>query len=342
MNAQRSENEFVAAFRQTMNWFIKQPEYNPFRYFNPLRPIIHELNRRKMDKYLGKVMDDRFATKSRESVLDEVKKTNKRQPQPVIDLALDTYTREWGENSTKNGKIDPAFKAAAIKHIKMFMFAGHDTTSSTICYAIYELSRCPEALTKMLEECKAVFGPDPKQTADRIKEDPYLINKLPFTTAVIKETLRLWAPASTLRQGSAGYFLHHDGKDFPTENFVIWPVIHALQRDPKLWPFSNTFMPERWMVDEDDLLYPPKGAWRPFELGPRSCIGSDLAMIESRIILALMVGQFTFKPVYDELVSTSKMNPSDIKTTPDGEKAFQVMIATAKPAEGMPVRVLRR
>ncbi len=338
MNAQRSENEFVTAFRQTMSWFLKQPEYNPISLLNPLRPLIHELNRRKMNKYLGKVIDDRFAAKSRDQA-DLEHKFSKRRPQPVIDLALDVYTKELGTSPTGD-KVDPVFKTAAINHIKLFMFAGHDTTSSTICYAIYELARYPAALTKMLEECDAVFGPDTTQTATRLKDDPYLINKLPFVTAIIKETLRLWAPASTLRKAPPGYFLHHDGKQYPTEGFVIWPVIYALQRDPNLWPSPDSFIPERWIVDDADMLHPPKGAWRPFELGPRSCIGQDLALIESKIILVLMLRQFKFEPMYKEL--DSRTVSQDIRTTPDGERAYQVMFATAKPAQGMPVRVQRK
>lgn len=338
MNAQKSENEFVTAFRQTMSWFLKQPEYNPFNYFNPLRPIIHEKNRRTMDRYLGKVIDDRFAISHEQVVSKDA--INKRRPRPIIDLALETYTMESGEGSEKKTTIEAGFKAAVINHIKLFIFAGHDTTASTVCYAIYELSKYPEVVTKALKEYDAVFGLDTTQTAALLKEDPYLVNKLPYTLAIIKETLRLWAPASTLRKGSPGYFLHHDGKDYPTEGFVLWPVIYALQRDPTLWPSPNSFIPERWMVDEGDPLYPPKGAWRPFELGPRSCIGQDLALLESKIILVLMLRHFKIEPAYDEL--DSKTTSQDIRVTPDGERAHQVMIATAKPAEGMPVRVQRK
>lgn len=324
-----------------MAWFLKQPEYNPFALYNPIRPIVHEWNRRKMERYLGKIIDDRFAAKTNNQTISQEKKAGgRRQPQPIIDLALDVYTKEAGADvSTK--KVNPAFKAAAINHIKLFMFAGHDTTASTISYSLYELSKNPGALSKALEEFDTVFGSDTTQTGAAIKEDPYLINRLPYITAIIKETLRLWAPASTLRRGGPEYFLQHDGKQYPTDGCVVWPVISALQRDPDLWAQAETFLPERWLVvDENDPLYPPKGAWRPFELGPRNCIGQDLALIESRIILALILRQFIVKPMYEEL--DSKSVSQEIKTLPDGEKAYQIMVATAKPAQGMPVKVQRR
>jgi len=113
--------------------------------------------------------------------------------------------------------LDPAFKTAALDHIKVFMFGGHDTTSSTICYVAYALSRHPEALKKVRQEYDEVFGPEVWQTAARIKEDPYIINKLPYTVAIVKECLRLWPPASSVRVGGPGQFVHYDGKQYPIE-----------------------------------------------------------------------------------------------------------------------------
>lgn len=339
MNAQTSENEFVAAFRHTLTWLPKQPDFNPFSIFNPYRPLVHEYNRRKMNGFLGRVMDDRLTT-------GNYSKTNsnnddaRRQPRPVIDLALDAYMKEVGTGAAKAEKIDPAFRAAMMDHIKVFIFAGHDTTASTICYAAHALSQHPGALAKVLEEYDDVFGPDVRQTAARIKQDPYLLNKLPFTTAIIKETLRLWPPASSVRKGEPGFFIHHDGKQFPTEGFMVWDMVFSIHHDPAFWPSPQSFLPERWLAVEGDPLYPIRGAWRPFEFGPRNCIGQELAMIETKIILALMLRQFDTRAVYEEI--HSEKGTKGVRTTPEGERAYQVLIATAKPAQGMPARVRRR
>ena len=292
-----------------------------------------------MNKFLGKVMDDRFAAGFGNKATVNGK-DGKKQPRPIVDLALEAYTKEFGTSAATAGKIDPAFRAAMMDHIKVFMLAGHDTTSSTICYAAHALSKHPESLAKVLKEYDDVFGSDVTQTATRIKEDPYLINKLPYTVAIIKETLRLWPPASSVRKGEPGFFIHYDGKQYPTEDFMVWPLVFAIQHEPGLWPSPYSFLPERWLVDEGDPLYPIKGAWRPFEFGPRNCIGQELAMIETKVILALMLRQFDIRAVYDEL--DSKQRGQGIKTTPEGERAYQVLIATAKPAQGMPARVKRR
>lgn len=335
MNAQTTENEFVSAFRHQMMWLPKGNDFNPFSIYNPIRPLMNQLNKRRMDQWLGKIMDERF-TSSTHGNPREVKKNAR----PVIDLALDAYAKEFGTSAEKAGKIDLAFRAAAMDHIKVFLFAGHDTTSSTICFAAYALSNHPDALAKVLKEYDDVFGSDVTQTAARIKEDPYLINKLPYTVAIIKETLRLWPPASSVRKGVPGLFLQYDGKQYPTDGFLTWPLVYSLQHDPRFWPSPYSFIPERWLVEEGDPLYPVRGVFRPFEFGPRNCIGQELAMIETKIILALMLRQFQVKAAYEEL--DSKNGRGGITKTPEGERAYQVLIASAKPVQGMPVRVQKR
>jgi hypothetical protein len=81
---------------------------------------------------------------------------------------------------------------------------------------------------------------------------------------------------------------------------MIWPVIHGTQRDPKFWgPDVHEFRPERFLPENSDKLIP--NAHRPFEKGPRNCIGQDLANVELKVALALTVREFDIKAAYDEL-----------------------------------------
>ena len=125
---------------------------------------------------------------------------------------------------------------------------------------------------------------------------------------------------------------------------MVWPASYPLQHSSDLWPSAHSFIPERWLVKEGDPLFPTKGAWRPFEFGPRHCIGGELAMIETKIIMALMLRSFDTKVAYEELDARDVKNgvKMGLRTTPDGERAYQVRIATAKPVDGMPARVIRR
>lgn len=121
---------------------------------------------------------------------------------------------------------------------------------------------------------------------------------------------------------------------------MIWGVHYAIHRHPKFWPQPDSFIPERWIAKEGDPLFPIKGAWRPFDFGPRTCIGMELVWIETKVIMALMLRSFDIRPAYAEM-DARKAN-SGVTTTPEGERAYQSLIATAKPVDGMPVRVTRR
>ncbi len=213
MHSQTSENDFVFAFRNQLTWLLQSNELNPFVLFNPMRPIRFQYNQWRMNKFIGKALEQRFSSRpDKEALSSRVAKRSR----PVIDLALNAYHEERGVKHTTTG-IDRTFKRFAIDQIKTFMFAGHDTTSSTICYIAYALSRHPEALRKVRQEHDEIFGTNVEQTPHLIKNDPHLINKLPYTVAIIKEILRLYVPASSARKGLPGFFLHHDGDHYPTE-----------------------------------------------------------------------------------------------------------------------------
>lgn len=125
---------------------------------------------------------------------------------------------------------------------------------------------------------------------------------------------------------------------------MVWVVSDAIHHSPDLWPSPHSFIAERWLVKEGDPLFPIKGAWRPFEFGPRHCIGIELAMIEIKVIMALMLRFFDIKVAYKELDAKDAKDglKMGLRTTPDGERAYQVRIATMKPVDSMPARVMRR
>lgn len=317
-----------------------------------------------MDRIVRKTLEERYTSQHDKGASNGRVTKSKRS---VVDLALDVYHEERGAKHKKIG-IDATFKRSAIDQIMTFRFAGHDTISSTICHVAYALSEHPEALRKVRQEYNEVFRTDVEQTPHPIKRDPYLINKLPYTVAIIKEILRLYVPASSVRKGLPGFSLQHDGKQYPKEfmcnnvstlpirvssigaaiakppaGFMIWPISHALHYSPDLWPSPTAFIPEYWLAKEGDPLFPIKDARRPSEFDPRHCIGIELAMIEIKIIMALMLRSFDIKAAYEELDARDANEGvrTGLRTTPDGERAYQTRLATAKPGDGLPVRVMK-
>ena len=81
------------------------------------------------------------------------------RPKPVVDLALDEYLKETPGLEVIYS-MDLTFKKFAISQMKVFILAGHNTTSSTLCYVYYLLSKNPLALQKVRAEYNDVFGSD--------------------------------------------------------------------------------------------------------------------------------------------------------------------------------------
>lgn len=193
------------------------------------------------------------------SAEDEKKKT------VVLDLALKTM-----DKAVSGGLSEAQFIDQLIANLKIMMFAGHDTTAITMCMMFKCLQDNPKCLEQLRAEHDAILGTDPEKAADVIRESPHLVHSLPYTLAIIKETLRLYPIASTVRAGTPGCILtpRDETTQYPTEGWAPWAAITVIQRDPKYWPRPDEFLPERWMVEADHPLHPVlKHAWLAFAIG---------------------------------------------------------------------------
>ncbi|KAL4862977.1 hypothetical protein BDV12DRAFT_178099 [Aspergillus spectabilis] len=209
----------------------------------------------------------------------------------VLSLALEGFDT-----------LTPQAIQTSIDSIRTFLFAGYDTTSVLLQWAFYELSRTPRTLAALREELNRVLGPntDPSVTAEAIISNEAKLNQLVYLTAVIKETLRLHPPAGTSRFAEPGTNFHLQTPNGPlhVDGAILYLNHFSIQRDATVYGESaETWVPERWLQNEagGDGFAP--GAWRPFERGPRGCIGQELAMLEARLVLAMAVRRYDFVKV---------------------------------------------
>jgi hypothetical protein len=128
-NSQLTEHPLVSAFESQVRWmkivrkFIlvhKRSDLissagtqRPLQIFNIFRPFVQWWNLRQMDTYVGNILEARFASRN-----------TRGKKKHVIDLALETYLKE--NNVDETSKLDPKFKDAALRNIKIFIFAGHE------------------------------------------------------------------------------------------------------------------------------------------------------------------------------------------------------------------------
>ncbi|KAM0127293.1 hypothetical protein ACHAP3_008861 [Botrytis cinerea] len=255
----------------------------------------------------------------------------------IFDIAMMKYMKNKGQ---LDGNLTNDFIGLMRDNVKTFIFAGHDTTSSVIAYAFYELSRNSKILKEVRREHEVVLGPDSREAVKQLKNNPKLANALPLTTAVIREILRLYLPASSIREGSKGATLiGKDGKSYPAEGCMVWVSNNIGHHDSECFPRPYDFNPYRFLPSSP---FPPipKNAFRPFEKGPRDCIGQELAMLESRIVLAVVLRQFEFREAYVELDRRLGRKPKGYEACDKiGGRAYQILWTTAKPKDGLPMWV---
>ena len=207
-------------------------------------------------------------------------------------------------------ELTPLILSETVDQVKSFLFAGHDTTSILIEWAIYELSRHPKILSKAREELDSAFGPDsnPATMFELLSSErgPEIIAHLPYISAIIKEILRHHPPAGSARMSPSGsnfsLRLPRTGKEFIADGIVLYLAHSGIHHDDTVYgDTTNDFVPERWLgnsaTDTEDVTEGaalPASAWRPFERGPRNCIGQQLANMEARVILATVLRKYDF------------------------------------------------
>ncbi len=176
--------------------------------------------------------------------------------------------------------------SAARDQVKTFLGAGYESSALTLTWAFLQLAAHPEAESALSAELEQLRGATPA---------PEDVPRLPYTTAVVKETLRLFPPLwMTGREAARRCEI---GGERVAPGTLIMTSQWAVQRHPALFRRPDEFRPERWLTGETSEL--PRFAYFPFGGGPRVCIGQTFAMMESVLILAAIAARFRLEPVGD-------------------------------------------
>ena len=174
------------------------------------------------------------------------------------------------------------------------LLAGHDTTANALTWTLVLLAHNPSVEAKLHAELDREVGNRLPKQSD--------ISQLPYTEAVLKESMRLYPPAWAL-----GRELTQDsqiGRHQLSRGTVLYMCEWVVHKDARWFPDPDRFVPERWQGDFERSL--PRCAYFPFGAGPRVCIGKSFAMMEATLILAAIAWQFKL----------SLVNPDDIALRP--------------------------
>jgi cytochrome P450 len=197
--------------------------------------------------------------------------------------------------------------------VMTLMFAGHDTTTSTISFMFYELARHPEVVARLTAEQDALLDGG-RPTATQLTS-----GELTELELVLDETLRKYPPAWVGPRRSLEAF-EFAGQTVPERAFVnysSWASHHL----PDVFDDPEEFRPERFTPEARAAL--PKGAYVPFGGGSRTCIGMRFGQLEVRTIATLILSHFSLSLPADFVLTIRQM-------------------PTISPKEGLPMMVSER
>ena len=187
--------------------------------------------------------------------------------------------------------------------VMTLLFAGHDTTTSTLSFLLYELARHPDVLGRLLDEQDRILG-------DRPPTGAQLMGGLPELEMALDETLRLYPAAwvGPRRTVETFEFAGHVVPGGMPVHYCSW----ASHRLPEVFPEPDEFRPSRFAPDAKVAL--PKGAYVPFGGGSRTCIGMRFGQLEIRTIATLILRRFrlVLRPGYRmEIRQMPTLSPRD-------------------------------
>ena len=214
-------------------------------------------------------------TQSRDKVYDwmnrylTVRRTRTTESMDVLEMLLNACDEQGNPYSDEFIRYE----------LNAVLTAGHETTGVALGWALYELGRHPEVLSKLRSELRSV-GSNP---------DPSLLLTLPYLDAVCKETIRLHPILSECARVPIEP-VEILGRTIPAGQALVISIV-GIHHDPTVYPEPDRFLPERFIEKTYNIF-----EFMPFGGGHRRCLGAGLAEYTMRITLAEVVTQWDFEP----------------------------------------------
>ncbi|KAK9835127.1 hypothetical protein WJX81_000142 [Elliptochloris bilobata] len=230
----------------------------------------------------------------------------------VASAKADILDRLLASIEAAGGTYDAALETQLCFEVKTFLLAGHETSAAMLTWSLYELVCRPDALARVKEEADRAFGPD-DAAPSRAAADAMI-----YTVCALQESLRKYSvvPVVTRRCAADDEICGHR---IPAGTYLACSIqaVHNTWAEPEAW------RPERFLPGGEYSALPESirpFMFVPFIQGPRNCLGQYFALLEARIVLALLVKRFTF-------------------TNAGGEAVRHPSVIPVGPRDGMPMLV---
>ncbi|XP_037521616.1 cytochrome P450 3A14 [Rhipicephalus sanguineus] len=211
--------------------------------------------------------------------------------QSLLDAELEEETlseavTKGGTRQTANGlkkKVRALSPKEVIMNATLLFMGGFETTSTALCYLTFLLAKHQDVQDRLREEVK-------KGVTETGKLSYKMLTKtLKYLVQVVEEGLRLHPPAvvATSRQAEADF--EWNGVKFKAGTCIMYPTYH-MHRNPRYWTNPEVFDPERFSSENASSIH--KLTFQPFGVGPRHCVGFQMARLWIRYTLARLVQRY--------------------------------------------------
>ncbi|KAL2841563.1 cytochrome P450 [Aspergillus pseudoustus] len=189
------------------------------------------------------------------------------------------------------------------------LIAGHETSGITFTYIMWELSQRPELQAELRRELSTLgislkypFASDTDGGLPGLPL-PSKIDSLPLLDAIVRETLRLHAPAASplpriTPDTPSGTSINGYG-GIPG-GVTVSSSAYTLHRIEEVYPHPAEWLPERWLNPEPGKKHDMRRLWWPFGSGGRMCLGSNFALQEIKLVMTAVYTNYTTSIVDDE------------------------------------------
>jgi len=177
---------------------------------------------------------------------------------------------------------------------------GSETTATTAAYMLWELCKNPDMLEKMRQELDGAVQ-------ERDVANWQLLSTLPYFNAFLKECLRMYAiiPGPLPRIVPPNMVdLTIAGIPIPAGSCVATQA-WSLHRQEDIFPDPYTFKPDRWLNGKETERM--RANFIPFGVGPRTCVGQNMANIMLKVMVSTIVRHFDVKPAPETTLKSMRI-----------------------------------
>ncbi|NXI59305.1 CP3AO protein, partial [Chloroceryle aenea] len=217
--------------------------------------------------------------REKESSMDQV---------DFLQLMIDSQNPHESSKSAETDSCKTLSDEEILAQAVTFVFAGYETTSSTLSYISYNLATHPDVQQRLQDEIDASL---PNKATPTYKA----ITQLEYLEMVVNESLRLFPPGGRLER-VCKKTVEINGVTIPEGMVVVIPA-YVLHRDPGYWPEPDEFRPERFSKENRESIDPY--TFLPFGAGPRNCIGMRFALLIVKVAVVVLLQNFTFRTCKD-------------------------------------------